>query len=485
MADEFRQNAVCVRPEWLTFLMAEFEEFEKLLNLEPDMPAEDSKEMSGKMCPDADAIKDMTFADDFQKGLNVGDLTRSIEQEFRENDGGKWWFEYDYVVNSAAIAVNENNKADKAADFEKIGLKKGNIKRRDEGHDGWRLDDFWKKAPVALTRAEVAALRLYTGPAYQALNGALRSGDAATNEWKTTIACCYSGIIKLGQQGAKAERVYRGVKETTVKLPDKLLNSNAQMSGVELAFSSTTKDRSVAVSYKGKAAGTIFAINFNATTKAGALDFLSQFPHEVEFLFPPKSMLDVKAHSMYGNTRLIYAEMIMSNSLPDTTAITGPDIAPLYEKWRTINRGTPFPHDAVLGGAAIGEDGDCYIGRHEGHPGKMNMESKNLGVMYNCWVEGFKETPWKAGQILITNKECKWVSYKGYKVHAPPKGYVLAGKSDKGTPMIVARNKRHEPGKLYLEDGKMGNLWCHKDGKATEYEVLVLEDKVRKDWIKY
>ena len=73
-------------------------------------------------------------------------------------------------------------------------------RKRDALNDGRTLDDFARHEDAVkakLTRAEVAALRLYTGPAFEAINGALRSQD--TKPWATTIACCYSGVLKLSQ----------------------------------------------------------------------------------------------------------------------------------------------------------------------------------------------------------------------------------------------------------------------------------------------
>ena len=41
-------------------------------------------------------------------------------------------------------------------------------------------------------------MRLYTGPAYQPMNAALRGQDITP--WATTIACCFSAVIKHLQQ---------------------------------------------------------------------------------------------------------------------------------------------------------------------------------------------------------------------------------------------------------------------------------------------
>ena len=68
--------------------------------------------------------------------------------------------------------------------------------------DGMTLDSFVRHpAAVAagLTQAEVAMLRLYTGPMYQPLNGALRGqgGPSALRRWWTCITVLISAVFKV------------------------------------------------------------------------------------------------------------------------------------------------------------------------------------------------------------------------------------------------------------------------------------------------
>ena len=90
--------------------------------------------------------------DDFIDGLRnkIKSLPRSMEEECLINDTGKYKDDYMYVA---------YNPAYKRSDAPH--------RIRDLGHTGMTLDDFFnnKFARAAnLTRAEVAALRLYTGP---------------------------------------------------------------------------------------------------------------------------------------------------------------------------------------------------------------------------------------------------------------------------------------------------------------------------------
>ena len=73
----------------------------------------------------------------------------------------------------------------------------GHVIVRDQGHAGMRLADFaaHEMALAAeLTLAEVAALRLYSGPMFAPMNYALRTENI--KDWATTISCCYSAVLK-------------------------------------------------------------------------------------------------------------------------------------------------------------------------------------------------------------------------------------------------------------------------------------------------
>ena len=121
------------------------------------------------------------------------------------------------------------------------------IRGRDGCFGGWLLEDFWKcvdAQAAKLTRAEVCALRLYTGPAYRPINAALRSKSIA--EWATTIACCFSGVLKLSmlRKNNRKERVYRGVQEEHLMLPSSFLDAEdgALAGGVECAAPPRSED---------------------------------------------------------------------------------------------------------------------------------------------------------------------------------------------------------------------------------------------------
>jgi hypothetical protein len=93
---------------------------------------------------------------------------------------------------------------------------------------------------------------------------------------------------------------------------------------------STTPLPEVAVKYSGKQeeAGSIFAIDFDMASRGAEIDWLSQFPHERELLFPPCTMLECTGYFMRGAKRLVMVRATVSTAMPDTSGIEEPDDVP-------------------------------------------------------------------------------------------------------------------------------------------------------------
>lgn len=200
---------------------------------------------------------------------------------------------------------------------------------RDFGHPGMTLEDFVRHqdaVAAGLMQSEVAALRLYTGPAFKPINTALRAKQGA--EWRTTISCCFSAILKLSFL-SKPARVYRGVRETEKVLPPSFLDGDFA-GGVELAFTSTTLDPCVAIDYSGGLfeSGSLFVIDFDLTSRGASVGFLSQYPQEEELIFPPCTGLSCAGYSVRGAKRLILLRPTVSTERPDTSEIVDTQYVP-------------------------------------------------------------------------------------------------------------------------------------------------------------
>jgi hypothetical protein len=170
-----------------------------------------------------------------------------------------------------------------------------------------------------LTRSELIALRLFTGPMYMKYNAFLRHHPISStstallpsppaiyqslkgNHYCTTISLIVSGIIKLSRTTPlpPSRRVYRGL--SGLRLPEKFWkpDSFGCCGGVELGFMSTTSNINIALMYSTSSQrathrlGTIFEIDVGQIDRGAAIDWLSQYPAEEEFLVPPLSNLEV------------------------------------------------------------------------------------------------------------------------------------------------------------------------------------------------
>jgi len=287
----------------------------------------------------------------YRDGLlsRTGQPTRSVRQEFARNDHGRWLPELEYVAERATVPQYPDSKGPAPNPEQEPAY------TRDLGHDGKRLDDFWREQPARgtkneLSRAEVTVLRLYTGPWFTVINFYLRylpvvecctstpyhvdestlkaydvrrfflesASESDTcwqcgkprlehyrqpvDSWATSAALLYCGIVKLTRKTTNA-MVYRGVKEKYVRLPDEFVQptdaSRGVAGGVELGAMSTTTDKQVALSYMCEngtdADCALFEIPLSAVSCGADLSFLSQYSAERELLFPPGTSLTCRS----------------------------------------------------------------------------------------------------------------------------------------------------------------------------------------------
>ena len=167
-----------------------------------------------------------------------------------------------------------------------------------------------KALPLLLE--EVIALRLYTGPMFTLYNGVLRAwgnteqpgvvsrgpnaGMDVRGKFTTTIHAINSGILKLSRL-QPASPVFRGA--SALKLPRRFLqhDSHNTRGGVEFGFMSTTLERDVALHYaksgNPQAPSTVIESSMGMVDRGASLDWLSQYPHEREILWPPLTALEV------------------------------------------------------------------------------------------------------------------------------------------------------------------------------------------------
>ena len=177
----------------------------------------------------------------------------------------------------------------------------------DHGRRILLIEELLQKSLVKradLSRAEMIAVVLYTGPMFVVYNGILRQFPKelysvflqSDNRFSTTIFILVSAVQKLStcMHIPAGMLLYRGLGGT-MELPDSftIADKNGCKGYTEFGFMSTTADRSVAVQYSGvkdkKPQASIMEIRPNAIDRGADISEFSQYPGEKEFLFVPMS----------------------------------------------------------------------------------------------------------------------------------------------------------------------------------------------------
>jgi hypothetical protein len=246
---------------------------------------------------------------------------RTIRAECTTNDAGVWKAEFEYVASQQAFVGTWQfrDAGDPRSVREPCTNYATKDSVRDQGHKGKALDDFLasdEAQRAKLTRAEVALLRMYTGPMFRPLNNALRSQkESVIQPWWTCITVLVCAVFKLSfastlsteetdapaaepqsprsprsPRAAGPKRVYRGLAADG--LGAEYCEGGLDFErdgGTELAFMSTTTDRSVAERYsRGKI---VMSLELSSTTRAARMEWVSQYPAECEWLLPPLTAL--------------------------------------------------------------------------------------------------------------------------------------------------------------------------------------------------
>jgi hypothetical protein len=264
----------------------------------------------------------MTFVRGVAEIMFLRPLT--MEEEWaRDHKWEDWthkWFggkaEWDYVWNEPAVEG------------------RGGVVGFDKGHGGMRLADFRQlfieqiraagrdaDDELVPTLEEVAAARLYTGPAYVKLNGFMRVvGNVPERHWRarfaqlpgftysSTVFHLTNAIRKITQIDALEQRgqevgdevtLYRGVRGA---LPAEFYKADDQglVTAVDTAFQSTSMSREVTIGFMAPGQLNVLWVMHGSRTadcttgqlhNGAVLQPLSQFPAEAEALLPPLCML--------------------------------------------------------------------------------------------------------------------------------------------------------------------------------------------------
>jgi hypothetical protein len=160
---------------------------------------------------------------------------------------------------------------------------------------------------AALTRAEIIALALYTGPMFVIYNTILRKYPTERYEtlkakdsmFPTSIFVLVSAIQKVSRVMVlrPGQSLYRGV-DGNMTLPSHFTDPDLHgcVGMMELGFMSTTADLKVAVSYsgvdRGRAHPKVLEIRIGSVDRGADIHEFSQYPGEAEYLWAPHAFLE-------------------------------------------------------------------------------------------------------------------------------------------------------------------------------------------------
>jgi len=159
-----------------------------------------------------------------------------------------------------------------------------------------------------LSKEEILALRIYTGPFYVVVNKFLRDLHQATRKekslllskqqsWVSTVLHLNSGVRKLASVSKNGTISYRGIDKPL--RPDFFVpDRRGMIAATEFGFMSTSTIKSQALEFCGEQEATLLCVHPRFEDVSGyhmgaSLSWCSEYPTEEEILFPPLTLFEV------------------------------------------------------------------------------------------------------------------------------------------------------------------------------------------------
>ena len=157
----------------------------------------------------------------------------------------------------------------------------------------------------------VLVLRLYTSSSFRKFNAPLRQGETS-HPWKFIVYFLTEALKKLRVVAAKlhpeefnkVQYLYRGMADTSVDAG--MIKS---LGGTELAPCSTTDDKQVALDYAKKSHPLVFVFKTLGLSRGCCIQYLSLYPKEIEYLYPPLTFLTAAGNDPYEQDGVTYLEL--------------------------------------------------------------------------------------------------------------------------------------------------------------------------------
>jgi hypothetical protein len=256
-------------------------------------------------------------------GGHVNGCIDDIDNYYSIKFGKSWREEEEWKDEENEIDIaDENGKAPIPQHVKNSARTKkyhgGDFKKEDydTGNKGKQLKDFHNDPASVLAGLliwEVLIIRLYTSTTYRLFNGPMRSlltkdGQKSQHPLRFTIYALTEGIKKLRAVEARSdEKGFNTTKVLWRGMANKELGETFEsVGGTEMAVMSTTSDKEVALSYAQSKFPLVFKYNTVGLTRGVKIQFLSLYPKEVEFVYPPLTFLSVVSKPyVEGNVRIV------------------------------------------------------------------------------------------------------------------------------------------------------------------------------------
>lgn len=185
----------------------------------------------------------------------------------------------------------------------------------DTDHGGRTLHDWMQLQEVrdaALTEPEFVAVRFYTSSSYPRYNNPLR--DREVHPWRLVVHYLDRGVKKLRASSAKDGHIFqeerdlwRGMKDVDLDIAEFQF-----LGGTELAPMSTSANRDRARSYACSTVPLMFKYKVSGLSAGVPIKFLSLYPGEEEYLYPPLTFLRYLEHYIDDDMLVVVVSPQMS-----------------------------------------------------------------------------------------------------------------------------------------------------------------------------
>ena len=161
-----------------------------------------------------------------------------------------------------------------------------------------------------------------------------------------------AALIRL-MKLSSGQAVYRGMSGGVMPPCFDEAGADGLQGGVEFGFLSTTDDRRVAFEYAGADGGIVLEIACDGAARGADLSWLSQYPYECEYTFPPLTLLETMSTTVgEGGARVYHLR-------PRVSEATMQD-GSLWERVRSRFReraiSSPPPQPPAFDGRAVAAD---------------------------------------------------------------------------------------------------------------------------------